>query len=57
MIDLGATCHMCNDEYFFMDYESLKIPVKVKLGNGFEVDAIGSGVVMLIEVSITQLNK
>ena len=38
---------MCNDEYLFMDYESLKAPLKVKLGDGYEVDAIGSGSVML----------
>ena len=30
-----------------MDYESLKAPLKVKLGDGYEVDAIGSGSVML----------
>ena len=47
IIDSGATCHMCNDEYLFMDYESLKGPLKVKLGDGYEVDAIGSGSVML----------
>ena len=35
---------MCNDEYLFMDYESLKAPIKVKLGDGYEV---GSGSVML----------
>ena len=30
-----------------MDYESLKAPLKVKLGDGYEVDAIGSGSVVL----------
>ena len=29
-----------------MEYEGLKIPLKVTLGDGYEVDAIGSGVVM-----------
>ena len=47
IIDSGATCHMCNDEYLFMDYESLKAPLNVKLGDGYEVDAIRSGSVML----------
>ena len=33
-----------------MEYESLKTPLKVTLGDGYEVDAIGCGVVMLNSV-------
>ena len=47
IIDSGAMCHMCNNKSLFMEYESLKTPLKVTLGDGYEVDAIGSGVVML----------
>ena len=47
IVDSGATCHMCNNKSLFMEYESLKTPLKVTLGDGYEVDAIESGVVML----------
>ena len=47
IIDLGATCHMCNDKSLFVEYESLKTLLKVTLGDEYEVDAIGHGVVML----------
>ena len=30
-----------------MDYDSLKAPLKVKLGDEYEIDAIGSGFVKL----------
>ena len=46
IIDCGATSHMCNDQSLFVEYESLKTPLKVTLGDGYEVDAIGCGVVM-----------
>ena len=47
IIDSGATCHMCNNKSLFMEYGSFKTPLKVTLGDGYEVDTIGSGVVML----------
>ena len=50
IIDSGATCHMCNDQSLFVEYESLKTPLKVTLGDGYKVDAIGRGAVMLNSV-------
>ena len=50
IIDSGATCHMCNDKSLCIEYESLKTPLKVTLGDGYEVDAIDRGVVMLNSV-------
>ena len=47
IVDSGATCHMCNDQSVFVTYESLKTPLKVTLGDGYEVDALGRGVVIL----------
>ena len=40
IIDSGATSYMCNDHFLFVEYESLKTPLKVTLGDGYEVDAI-----------------
>ena len=39
---------MCysNDEHCLLIMKSLKTPLKDKLGNGYEDNAIGSGVVM-----------
>ena len=50
IIDSEATSHMYNDQSLFVEYESLKTPMKVTLGDGYEVDAIGCGVVMLNSV-------
>ena len=47
VIDSGATCHMTNDESFFVQYKSLKTHKKVILGDGYEVDAVGCGDVLL----------
>ena len=41
---------MCNDQSLFVEYESLKTPLKVTLGNGYEVVASIRGVVMLDSV-------
>ena len=49
--DSGATSHMCNQS-LFVEYESLKTPLKVTLGEGYDVDAIGCGVVMLNSTSV-----
>ena len=46
-IDSGATCHLCNERSAFVSYETLKAPLKVKLGDGYEIDGIGSGTVAL----------
>ena len=50
IVDSGATCHMCNDRSMFVEYKSLDVPMKVKLGDGYEVDAIGCGVVVLSSI-------
>ena len=50
IVDSGATCHMCNDRSMFVEYKSLDVPMKVKLGDGYEVDTIGRGVVVLSSI-------
>ena len=47
IVDSGATCHMCNDRSVFVDFEYVETPLKVTLGDGYEVDAIGHGVVVM----------
>ena len=47
IIDSGATCHMCNDKSAFAKYEKLQTPMEVVLGDGYKVDAIGNGTVIL----------
>ena len=39
---------MCNDKFLFTEYDSLETLLKVTLGDGDEVDAIGHDVVMPI---------
>ena len=46
-----------NNKSLFMEYESLKTPLKVTLGDGYEVDAIGSGVVILNTVLPNRVSK
>ena len=43
IVDSGATSHMCINRSGFMQYESLKTSLKVTLGDGYEVDAVGCG--------------
>ena len=43
IIDSGATCHMCNEPSTFVNNEKLKI----KLGDGYEIDGIRSGTVVI----------
>ena len=50
IMDSEATSHMCNDQSLFVEYESLKTPLKVTLGDGYEIDAIVLGIVMLTSV-------
>ena len=48
IVDSGATCHMCNYMSQFVEYQSLKKPEKVTLGDGHCLDAVGSGTVELV---------
>ena len=41
---------MCNDRSVFVEFEYLETPLKVTLGDGYEVDAIGHGVVVINSV-------
>ena len=50
IIDSGATSYMCNDQSLFVQYESLKTHLKVTIGDGYEIDTIVHGVVMLTSV-------
>ena len=34
IIDSGATCHMCNEETSFSNYQTLDTPLNVILGDG-----------------------
>ena len=47
IVDSGATCHMCNDRFVFVEFESLETLLKVTLGDVYEVDAIGHEVVVM----------
>ena len=54
IIDSGATCLMCNEPSTFVNNEKLKI----KLGDGYEIDGIGSGtVVITTQLSIGKSKK
>ena len=39
IIDSGATCHMCNDEVLFSDWNVLKKPQEVSLGDSHVLEA------------------
>ena len=47
IVDSGATCHMCNDRKLFVELCNLEKPLEVTLGDGYNLDAIGCGVVIL----------
>ena len=47
IIDSGATCHMCSNKKLFTDFQSLKKPMEVTLGDGRTLEATGRGVVSL----------
>ena len=47
IVDSGATCHMCNDRRLFVEFCNLEKPLEVTLGDGYDLDAIGRGVVLL----------
>ena len=47
IIDSGATCHMCNEETTFSNYQTLDTPLNVILGDGQNLQAIGHGHIVL----------
>ena len=47
IVDSGATCHMCNDRKLFVELRNLDKPLEVTLGDGYDLHAIGRGVVVL----------
>ena len=47
IVDSGATCHMCNDRKLFVELRNLDKPLEVTLGDGYNLHAIGRGVVVL----------
>ena len=47
ILDSGATCHMCNERSLFTDYQPLQKPLKVVLGDGRSLQAVGQGNVVL----------
>ena len=47
IVDSGATCHMCSNKKLFVEFQSLEIPMKISLGDGHTLEAIGRGVVPL----------
>ena len=47
IVDSGATCHICNNKQSFIQYQTLKKPQEVSVGDGYTLEAIGRGVVAL----------
>ena len=47
ILDSGATCHMCNQEILFSDFQRLQKPLNVVLGDGRSLQATGLGSVVL----------
>ena len=47
ILDSGATCHMCNQETLFSDFQRLQKTLNVVLGDGRSLQAIGQGSVVL----------
>ena len=48
ILDSGTTCHMCNKKGLFSHFEALQTPLKVTLGDGRNLQAIGHGKVALL---------
>ena len=46
-MDSGATCHMCNNEAFFVEQKQLKTPQEVTLGDGRSLKGTAEGTVKL----------
>ena len=51
ILDSGATCHMSNDECVFAQLHMLPNPLKVTLGDGRHLNAVGHGNVVLTMTS------
>ena len=47
IVDSGATCHMCNDQKLFKNFEPLEKSQEVTLGDGHALEATGQGTVPL----------
>ena len=47
LIDSGATCHICNNRELFVQYEVFEKPQEVSVGNGYTLEATGSGIIAL----------
>lgn len=47
VLDSGATQHMCNDKFLFSNYVNLSTSVKVEVGDGRTLTAVGEGSVSL----------
>ena len=47
IVDSGATCHMCNNQKMFMEFQALDHPSDVTLGDGHTLKASGRGKVAL----------
>ena len=47
IVDSGATGHMCHDKRLFVELHNLEKPLEVTLGDGYDLHAIGRGIVLL----------
>ena len=47
IVDSGATSHMCNSRDMFVQFETLRQPIEVTLGDGHALKAIGRGNVIV----------
>ena len=47
VVDSGATCHVCNSKELFEDFHPLQVPQQVTVGDGRNLEAVGTGVVPL----------
>ena len=47
IVESGTTCHICNNRQSFIQYQTLKKPQEVSVGDGYTLEAIGRGVVAL----------
>ena len=45
ILDSGATCHVCNNEKMFIEFNQLKRAQSVILGDDYRLEATGQGVV------------
>ena len=58
LIDSGATCHICNNRELFVQYEVFEKPQEISVGDGYMLQAIGSGIIALtLELSDHKTRK